>query len=140
MKTAAALLPLPLLLSLLLCGNVSAAPRDDILRSLDSAARAADPAFSGFSAARGQALHTQTFAGGKPDTPACTACHGATPRSSGRTPAGKAVEPMALSLSPTRYSDAAKVDKWFTRNCRDVLGRECTAREKGDWLSFMFSQ
>ncbi len=140
MKTAAALLPLPLLLSLLLCGNVSAAPRDDILRSLDSAARAADPAFSGFSTARGQALHTQTFAGGKPDTPACTSCHGATPRSSGRTPAGKAVEPMALSLSPTRYSDAAKVDKWFTRNCRDVLGRECTAREKGDWLSFMFSQ
>lgn len=139
MKTAA-LLPLPLLLSLLLCGNVSAAPRDDILRSLDSAARAADPAFAGFSAARGQALHTQTFAGGKPDTPACTSCHGATPRSSGRTPAGKAVEPMALSLSPTRYSDAAKVDKWFTRNCRDVLGRECTAREKGDWLSFMFSQ
>ena len=139
MKTAA-LLPLPLLLSLLLCGNVSAAPRDDILRSLDSAARAADPAFSGFSTARGQALHTQTFAGGKPDTPACTSCHGATPRSSGRTPAGKAVEPMALSLSPTRYSDAAKVDKWFTRNCRDVLGRECTAREKGDWLSFMFSQ
>lgn len=139
MKTAA-LLPLPLLLSLLLCGNVSAAPRDDILRSLDSTARAADPAFAGFSAARGQALHTQTFAGGKPETPACTSCHGATPRSSGRTPAGKAVEPMALSLSPTRYSDAAKVDKWFTRNCRDVLGRECTAREKGDWLSFMFSQ
>jgi len=139
MKTAA-LLPLSLSLSLLLCGNVSAAPRDDILRSLDSAARAADPAFAGFSAARGQALHTQTFAGGKPDTPACTSCHGATPRSSGRTPAGKAVEPMALSLSPTRYSDAAKVDKWFTRNCRDVLGRECTAREKGDWLSFMFSQ
>ncbi len=140
MKTAAALLPLSLSLSLLLCGNASAAPRDDILRSLDSAARAADPAFTGFSAARGQTLHTQAFAGGKADTPACTSCHGATPRSSGRTPAGKAVEPMALSLSPSRYSDAAKVDKWFTRNCRDVLGRECTPREKGDWLSFMFSQ
>lgn len=129
-----------LTLSFFLCGNASAAPRDDILRSLDSAARAADPAFTGFSAARGQTLHTHNFAGGKADTPACTSCHGATPRSSGRTPAGKAVEPMALSLSPTRYSDAAKVDKWFTRNCRDVLGRECSPREKGDWLSFMFSQ
>lgn len=140
MKTASAALATLLTLSLFLCGSASAAPRDDILRSLDSAARAADPAFTGFSAARGQTLHTQAFAGGKADTPACTACHGATPRSSGRTPAGKAVEPMALSLSPSRYSDAAKVDKWFTRNCRDVLGRECTPREKGDWLSFMFSQ
>ena len=55
MKTAAALLSLSLSLALLLCGNASAAPRDDILRSLDSAARAADPAFAGFSAARGQA-------------------------------------------------------------------------------------
>lgn len=140
MKTASAALATLLTLSLFLCGSASAAPRDDILRSLDSAARAADPAFTGFSAARGQTLHTQAFAGGKADTPACTSCHGATPRSSGRTPAGKAVEPMALSLSPSRYSDAAKVDKWFTRNCRDVLGRECTPREKGDWLSFMFSQ
>jgi cytochrome c553 len=140
MKTASAALATLLTLSLFLCGSATAAPRDDILRSLDSAARAADPAFTGFSAARGQTLHTQAFAGGKADTPACTACHGATPRSSGRTPAGKAVEPMALSLSPSRYSDAAKVDKWFTRNCRDVLGRECTPREKGDWLSFMFSQ
>lgn len=137
--TATALTSL-LTLSVLLCGSTTAAPRDDILRSLDSAARAADPAFTGFSAPRGQTLHTQAFAGGKADTPACTSCHGATPRSSGRTPAGKAVEPMALSLSPSRYSDAAKVDKWFTRNCRDVLGRECTPREKGDWLSFMFSQ
>lgn len=145
MKTASAsatALTSLLTLSVLLCGSgsASAAPRDDILRSLDSAARAADPAFTGFSAPRGQTLHTQAFAGGKADTPACTSCHGATPRSSGRTPAGKAVEPMALSLSPSRYSDAAKVDKWFTRNCRDVLGRECTPREKGDWLSFMFSQ
>ncbi len=140
MKTASAALATLLTLSLFLCGSATAAPRDDILRSLDSAARAADPAFTGFSAARGQTLHTQAFAGGKADTPACTSCHGATPRSSGRTPAGKAVEPMALSLSPSRYSDAAKVDKWFTRNCRDVLGRECTPREKGDWLSFMFSQ
>ena len=140
MKTASAALATLLTLSLFLCGSATAAPRDDILRSLDSAARAADPAFTGFSATRGQTLHTQAFAGGKADTPACTACHGATPRSSGRTPAGKAVEPMALSLSPSRYSDAAKVDKWFTRNCRDVLGRECTPREKGDWLSFMFSQ
>lgn len=141
MKTASATALTSLLtLSVLLCGSATAAPRDDILRSLDSAARAADPAFTGFSAARGQTLHTQAFAGGKADTPACTSCHGATPRSSGRTPAGKAVEPMALSLSPSRYSDAAKVDKWFTRNCRDVLGRECTPREKGDWLSFLFSQ
>lgn len=117
-----------------------AGPREDQLEKYASAAKAASPAFSGFSAARGKTLHTQSFAGGKADTPACTSCHGNDTRGAGRNPAGKAIEPMALSASPTRYTDPAKVEKWFKRNCNEVLGRECTPQEKGDWLSFMISQ
>ncbi|MEF8767672.1 DUF1924 domain-containing protein [Candidatus Accumulibacter contiguus] len=100
----------------------------------------ANPAFAGFSAARGKTLHTQAFAGGKPDTPACTSCHGNDTRGASRNPAGKSIEAMALSASPSRYTDPAKVEKWFKRNCNEVLGRECTPLEKGDWLSFMISQ
>ena len=40
----------------------------------------------------------------------------------------------------TLYADPAKVEKWFKRNCNEVLGRACTPLEKGDWLSFMRSQ
>ena len=47
---------------------------------------------------------------------------------------------MAASVTPKRYTDPAKVEKWFKRNCREVLGRECTVQEKGDWLSYMLSQ
>jgi hypothetical protein len=117
-----------------------AGPREEQLDKYASAAKAADPAFSGFSATRGKVLHTQAFASGKADTPACTSCHGNDTRGAGRNPAGKAIDPMALSVSPSRYSDPAKVEKWFKRNCNEVLGRECTPREKGDWLSFMISQ
>jgi hypothetical protein len=95
---------------------------------------------SEFSAERGKTLHTQTFTTGKPETPTCTTCHGKDPRAPGRTPAGKVVDPMALSATPSRYTDPAKVEKWFKRNCNEVLGRECSAQEKGDWLSFMRSQ
>lgn len=100
-------------------------------------ARAADAGFTGFSVERGAQLHTQRFAGGKPDTPACTSCHGEDPTKAGKTRTGKAIAPMALSVSPDRYADEAKVEKWFGRNCREVMGRECTPLEKGDWLSFM---
>ncbi|MBN8450177.1 MAG: DUF1924 domain-containing protein [Candidatus Accumulibacter sp.] len=117
-----------------------AGPREEQLDRYASAARAANPAFAGFSAARGRTLHTQAFAGGKPDTPACTSCHGNDTRGAGRNPAGKTIEAMALSASPSRYTDPAKVEKWFKRNCNDVLGRECTPLEKGDWLTFMISQ
>lgn len=128
------------MLALSSSGASMAGPREDQLDKYASAAKAANPAFSGFSAAGGKTLHTQTFAGGKADTPTCTSCHGNDTRGPGRNPAGKAIEPMALSASPARYTDPAKVEKWFKRNCNEVLGRECTPLEKGDWLSFMISQ
>ncbi len=120
--------------------TAQAAPRDDLLAGYAAAANKADPAFTGFSAARGEAFHRKSFASGKADTPACTSCHANDPRTAGRTPAGKTIEPVAVSASPGRYSDPAKVEKWFKRNCHDVLGRECTPQEKGDWLSFMLSR
>ena len=127
-------------LALAFSGAGIAGPREAQLDQYASAAKSANPAFAGFSAVRGKILHTQAFAGGKADTPACTSCHGRETTGAGRNPAGKTIEPMALSASPTRYSDPAKVEKWFKRNCNEVLGRECTAQEKGDWLTFMISQ
>ena len=129
-----------LLLAALLPLTGVAAARDALLDSYAAAAKAASPTFSGFSAARGEKLHFTHFAGGKTETPACTACHGETARSAGRTPAGKTIDALALSVTPTRYNDPAKVEKWFKRNCMDVLGRECTPGEKGDWLSYMVGQ
>lgn len=115
--------------------SASAGTREDLLAQYAAAAKS-----SGFSAARGQTLHTQNFAGGKPDTPACTSCHGKDVRAGGRTPGGKAIDAVAVSVTPTRYTDPAKVEKWFKRNCNEVLGRECTPQEKGDWLAYVISQ
>jgi hypothetical protein len=129
-----------LLTALLLPLASSAASRDELLGQYALSARAASPVFSGFSAARGEKLHVTKFAGGKAETPACTSCHADSPRSAGRTPTGKSIEALAVSLTPSRYTDPAKVEKWFKRNCHDVLGRECTPLEKGDWLSYMISQ
>lgn len=117
-----------------------AGPREDLLARYEAAAKEATPAFAGFSAERGQALHQKKFGSGKPDTPACTSCHSDSPGNPGRTKAGKAIEPMAVSAAPSRYMDPAKVEKWFKRNCTEVIGRECSALEKGDWLSYMTSR
>jgi hypothetical protein len=114
--------------------------REDQLAQYASAAKAANPGFTGFSAERGKTLHTQNFTGGKPDTPSCTSCHGKDTRGAGQTPTGKSIEAMAASVTPARYTDPAKVEKWFKRNCTEVLGRVCTPQEKGDWLSFMLAQ
>ncbi len=93
-----------------------------------------------FSAARGRAFFLARHKGGKPATPSCSTCHTQNPRNAGKTRTGKRIKPMALSRTPGRFSDPKKVEKWFRRNCRSVLGRACTPREKGDFITFMMSQ
>jgi len=106
--------------------------RDAILK-----AYAGEAGVTAFSAADGKALFQGTHTGGKPDTPSCTTCHTANPAAMGRTRAGKSIDPMAVSANAKRFTDAAKVEKWFRRNCNTVLGRECTAREKGDVITYL---
>lgn len=68
----------------------------------------------------------------------CASCHGATPTGVGRHAAtGKAIEPLAPAANSRRFTDAAKTEKWFRRNCNDVLGRECSAAEKADVLAWL---
>ncbi len=49
----------------------------------------------------------------------------------------KLIKPMSPSVNPERLSDSKKVNKWFKRNCKWTLGRECTAQEKSDLLVYM---
>jgi mono/diheme cytochrome c family protein len=107
-----------------------------VLDAYLSAAKAENASFSGFSAERGKALFTSKH-DVSPETPSCMTCHTADPTKAGQTRAGKEIAPMAVSKTPDRFSDAEKVEKWFTRNCQSVIGRACTAQEKGDFITFM---
>jgi mono/diheme cytochrome c family protein len=70
----------------------------------------------------------------------CASCHGDRPVAAGRhAGTGKAIEPLAPALNPRAFTDTAKVDKWFRRNCKDVAGRECSAAEKADVLAYLTS-
>ena len=87
----------------------------------------------------GKALFLATPGTGKPDTPSCTTCHTADPSAIGQARTGKPIEPLAPSANPLRFTDTAFVEKWFTRNCSSVLGRECTAGEKADVIAWLMT-
>ena len=108
----------------------------DFLTAFEREVRAADPAFRGFSADNGRQLFQQTH--GREWS--CASCHTDDPAAAGRhAKTGKSIEPLAPAANPQRFSSAAKVEKWFRRNCSDVLGRACTAQEKGDVLAWLVS-
>lgn len=100
-------------------------------------AQAAGVPVSALSAARGAALYRIEHAGRDGTRRSCAACHGASPAQTGKTRVGKPIEPLAPAANPQRFTDAAKVEKWFRRNCKDVLQRECTAQEKGDFIAWL---
>jgi hypothetical protein len=50
---------------------------------------------------------------------------------------GKPIGPLAPAFNPERFVDAVKTEKWFRRNCNDVIGRECSAAEKADVIAWL---
>jgi len=70
----------------------------------------------------------------------CASCHTAKPTVDGKhASTGKAIRPMAPAANAERFTDAAKTEKWFRRNCNDVVGRECTAGEKADVIAWLLT-
>lgn len=102
------------------------------------AARASDPAFTP-SEARGRAFFARRNSHSA-DMPSCAACHTEAVGTAGRhVVTGKTIAPMAPQVNAQRFADAAKSEKWFKRNCNDVLGRECSAAEKADVVAYLAS-
>jgi hypothetical protein len=70
----------------------------------------------------------------------CSSCHGMVPTQAGKHAAtGKSITPLAPAFNPERFTNSAKTEKWFRRNCNDVVGRECSAAEKADILSWLLT-
>jgi len=117
--------------SLNAAGSAGAATPADVLASYRAAAGNAAAV-----ADRGQKLFTVTH--GREWS--CASCHGALPTQAGKhAGTGKPIAPLAPAFNAERFTDAAKTEKWFRRNCNDVIGRECTAAEKADVLIWLLT-
>lgn len=119
--------------------SIHAATVDEILHSYEAEAKKENKAFKAFSSDDGKKFFLAEHTNKKGESMSCTTCHTKDPTKSGKTKAGKVIEPMAVVANKERFTDRAKVEKWFKRNCGDVYDRACTAIEKGNFISFMKS-
>ena len=107
-----------------------------VLDKYEGQAKQENPAFKEFSAAAGRKLYTTVGSAQL----SCSSCHTDSPKNTGKhAKTNKAIDPMAPSVNPKRFTDWANVEKWFRRNCNDVLGRACTTQEKGDFVTYISS-
>ena len=125
----------PHLLACLALALPLAAAANPILDAYRAQAKQDNAAFKDFTVAAGQKLYSTQGA-----ELSCASCHTDSPKAEGKhVKTNKLIAPMAPSVNPKRFSDAANVEKWFKRNCNDVLKRACTAQEKGDFMSYVLS-
>ncbi|WP_422565757.1 DUF1924 domain-containing protein [Ideonella sp.] len=109
--------------------SLAATPNDLLAGYSASAGKAAD-------AGRGQAFFTTTHG----QEWSCASCHGLRPVASGKhAGTGKVIGPLAPAFNAERFTELAKSEKWFRRNCNDVVGRECSASEKADVLAWLMT-
>ncbi len=91
------------------------------------------------SAERGKALYFKTFKVSA-EFPNCAACHTDDARKEGKHAiTGKKISAMAPAVTADRFTDAAKTEKWFRRNCKEVTGAECSAADKADFVAYLSS-
>lgn len=125
----------PHLLACLALALPLAAAANPILDAYRTQAKQENAAFKDFTVAAGQKLYSTKGA-----ELSCASCHTDSPKAEGKhVKTNKLIAPMAPSVNPKRFSDAANVEKWFKRNCNDVLGRACTSQEKGDFMTYVLS-
>ena len=92
-------------------------------------------------AEKGRDLWNKPFAGKTPFTSrSCTSCHTQDLTQIGKhIKTSKPIKPMSPSVNAERLTDNRKVEKWFLRNCKWTLGRECSVAEKADLLLYINS-
>ena len=108
---------------------------NEVLAELKAEARS-ESGSQDFSAARGESFYKTKHG----NDWSCSSCHTDNPAAQGKhAKSDKLIKPLAPSANAERFTDMKKIEKWFKRNCNDVLERICTAQEKGDMLTYLLT-
>ena len=93
-------------------------------------------------AENGKKLWTRSFNSNKPPQQrSCASCHTRSLSNVGKhAKTKKPIEPLAPSVNRERLTNMKKIEKWFKRNCKWTIGRECSPQEKADFLSYIRNQ
>jgi hypothetical protein len=71
----------------------------------------------------------------------CSSCHTTNPADSGKhIVTGKPIKPLSPSVNSERFTDIEKVEDKFVEHCNDILGADCTAEEKANFIAYLMTE
>lgn len=110
-----------------------------LAKKYEGIAKGNDSTYKGLSATDGQAFFNQKVTV-KGKEVACASCHTANPADAGKhIVTGKPIRPLSPVVNPKRFSNTDKVEANFTKHCNDIIERDCTAQEKGNYIAYLLT-
>lgn len=72
---------------------------------------------------------------------ACASCHTQNPANYGKhIVTKKEIKPLSPMVNPKRFTKIDKVEEQFTEHCNDILGADCSAQEKANFIKYLFTE
>ena len=105
----------------------------------ETIAKHIDPQSAGLSEEEGKTFYTRELTI-KGKQVACASCHTSNPADIGKhLVTGKPIRPLSPVANDKRFTSVDKVEKNFTKHCNDIIGRDCTAQEKGNFIAYLLT-
>ncbi|MEO5345779.1 MAG: DUF1924 domain-containing protein [Magnetococcus sp. YQC-9] len=123
-------------------GNLTAEERESVAnllaREYASLAQKADPnAKLSPEAGRAFYLKKVTVEGKEMS---CATCHTDNPKETGKhLETGKPIKPLAIRANPERFTNRDKTEANFSKHCRELYGKDCAPKDKGDYLLYLLT-
>lgn len=72
---------------------------------------------------------------------ACATCHTQNPANYGKhVVTKKMIKPLSPMVNPKRFTNISDVEDKFAEHCNDILGADCSAQEKANFIKYLFTE
>lgn len=93
------------------------------------------------SAAEGKIFFNRKFKLKDGKEAACASCHTSNPANTGvHIVTHKPIKPLSPAVNSKRFTDLDKVEDKFTEHCNDILGADCSAAEKANFIVYLMTE
>lgn len=104
-------------------------------------AKSVNASYAGTSSMDGKMFFNRKIKAPNGKEVACASCHTMNPANEGRhIVTGKSIAPLSPVVNAKRFNDLDKVEEKFTEHCNDIIGTDCTAAEKANFIAYLLTE
>lgn len=117
------------------------ASAEKLLQKYTGIAKTINPEFTKASATDGKIFFNRKIKLADGKETACASCHTSNPADTGKhIVTKKTIRPLSPTVNPKRFTNLDKVEDKFTEHCNDIIGADCSAIEKANFIAYLLTE